>query len=66
MLVTVTVTFLSLFWRSARLTRSNGCVIAARTVGMLIFLAYLVPPSILFIPLSIMVFKYGLFDPTRR
>ena len=29
---------------------------------MLIFLAYLVPPSILFIPLSIMVFKLGLFD----
>ena len=27
-----------------------------------IFLAYLVPPSILFIPLSSVVFQYGLFD----
>ncbi len=31
-------------------------------VGGLIFLAYLVPPSILFIPLSTVVFQYGLFD----
>jgi multiple sugar transport system permease protein len=31
-------------------------------VGMAIFLAYLVPPSILFIPLAAMVFKLGLFD----
>jgi len=31
-------------------------------VGGLIFLAYLVPPSILFIPLSTIVYKYGLFD----
>jgi multiple sugar transport system permease protein len=30
--------------------------------GALIFLAYLVPPSILFIPLSSVVFQYGLFD----
>ena len=29
---------------------------------MAIFLAYLVPPSILFIPLSTMVFYHGLFD----
>ena len=34
----------------------------ARWVGGLIFLAYLVPPSILFIPLSTVVFEYGLFD----
>ncbi|MEQ8817849.1 MAG: carbohydrate ABC transporter permease [Thalassobaculum sp.] len=34
----------------------------ADTVGGLIFLAYLVPPSILFIPLSTVVFQYGLFD----
>jgi multiple sugar transport system permease protein len=34
----------------------------ARTVGGLIFLAYLVPPSILFIPLALVVFKYGLYD----
>jgi len=34
----------------------------AQTAGGLIFLAYLVPPSILFIPLSTVVFQYGLFD----
>src|ERR1700753_3151539 len=31
-------------------------------VGGLFFPAYLVPPSILFIPLSTVVFQYGLFD----
>lgn len=31
-------------------------------VGLSIYLAYLVPPSILFIPLAAMVFKLGLFD----
>ncbi len=34
----------------------------ASWVGGAIFLAYLVPPSILFIPLSAVVFQYGLFD----
>ena len=34
----------------------------ARQVGLSIFLAYLVPPSILFIPLAHMVFQLGLFD----
>ena len=34
----------------------------ANTVGGAIFLAYLVPPSILFIPLSTVVYEYGLFD----
>jgi multiple sugar transport system permease protein len=34
----------------------------ARTVGLAIFLAYLVPPSILFIPLAFMVFNLGLYD----
>jgi multiple sugar transport system permease protein len=34
----------------------------ASFVGGAIFLAYLVPPSILFIPLSAVVFQYGLFD----
>ena len=34
----------------------------ARHVGMGIFLAYLVPPSILFIPLASVVFQLGLFD----
>jgi len=34
----------------------------AQWVGGSIFLAYLVPPSILFIPLATVVFEYGLFD----
>ena len=34
----------------------------ARYVGLGIFLAYLVPPSILFIPLASVVFQLGLFD----
>ena len=34
----------------------------ARYVGMSIFLAYLVPPSILFIPLAAIVYKFQLFD----
>ncbi len=63
MLVTVVATFISIFcavcgaYAIERL-RYQG----SRTVGMLIFLAYLVPPSILFIPLSIMVFQLGIFD----
>jgi multiple sugar transport system permease protein len=63
MLVSAVATFLSLFcsvcaaYAIERL-RYRG----ARFVGMAIFLAYLVPPSILFIPLATMVFTYGLFD----
>ena len=34
----------------------------SRQMGLSIFLAYLVPPSILFIPLSAIVFQLGLFD----
>jgi multiple sugar transport system permease protein len=34
----------------------------ANWVGLAIYLAYLVPPSILFIPLATMVVKLGLFD----
>ena len=34
----------------------------SRHVGMAIFLAYLVPPSILFIPLATTVYQLGLFD----
>jgi multiple sugar transport system permease protein len=63
MLISVLATFLSLF----------GAVLAAyaierlrfrgsRQVGLAIFFAYLVPPSILFIPLALIVFKLGLFD----
>ena len=63
MLVTVVSTFLSIFcavcaaYAIERL-RYKG----SRYVGMSIFLAYLVPPSILFIPLAIMVFQLGVFD----
>ena len=31
-------------------------------VGLAIYLAYLVPPSILFIPLATLIFQFGLFD----
>ena len=34
----------------------------SRQMGLSIFLAYLVPPSILFIPLAAIVFQLGLFD----
>jgi multiple sugar transport system permease protein len=34
----------------------------SKQVGLAIFLAYLVPPSILFIPLAAIVFKLGIFD----
>jgi multiple sugar transport system permease protein len=34
----------------------------AKQAGLAVFLAYLIPPSILFIPLAAIVFKLGLFD----
>jgi multiple sugar transport system permease protein len=34
----------------------------SRTAGLAIFLAYLVPPSILFIPLAVMTFRFGIYD----
>ncbi len=34
----------------------------SRSVGLSIFLAYLVPPSILFIPLAYLVFRLGIYD----
>lgn len=63
MLIAIAATFLSLFCAvcaayAIERIRFSG----ARFVGMAIFLAYLVPPSILFIPLATMVFQYGLFD----
>jgi multiple sugar transport system permease protein len=62
-LISVAATFLSLFASvfaaySIERLRFQG----SRTVGLAIFLAYLVPPSILFIPLAVMVFKLGLYD----
>ena len=62
-LVSVTATFFSLLasvfaaYAIERL-RFSG----AKNVGLGIFLAYLVPPSILFIPLASVVFQMGLFD----
>ncbi|MGG5886144.1 carbohydrate ABC transporter permease [Falsiroseomonas sp. HC035] len=63
MLVSVCATILSLFastlaaYAIQRL-RFQG----SQYVGLAIYLAYLVPPSILFIPLATMVFQLGLFD----
>ncbi len=34
----------------------------SRQVGLVIFLAYLIPPSILFIPLAFIVFQLGFYD----
>jgi multiple sugar transport system permease protein len=63
MMVSVGATFLSLFastlaaYAIQRL-RFKG----SQYVGLAIYLAYLVPPSILFIPLATMVVQLGLFD----
>ncbi len=63
MLVATVSTFASLFaavlaaYAIERL-RFRG----AKQTGLAIFLAYLVPPSILFIPLATIVFQLGLFD----
>ncbi|TCT11432.1 carbohydrate ABC transporter membrane protein 2 (CUT1 family) [Tepidamorphus gemmatus] len=63
MLVAIVATFLSIVasvlaaYAIVRL-RYRG----AQWIGGAIFLAYLVPPSILFIPLSIIVVNYGLWD----
>jgi multiple sugar transport system permease protein len=35
---------------------------ASNYVGLAIYLAYLVPPSILFIPMATLIFEFGLFD----
>lgn len=34
----------------------------ARVTGLAIFLAYLIPPSILFIPLAVLIFSFGIYD----
>ena len=62
-LVSVVATFLSLFasvFAAYAIERLR--FYGSRYVGVAIFLAYLVPPSILFIPLAVMVFKLGVFD----
>jgi multiple sugar transport system permease protein len=63
MMISVSATVLSLIasvFAAYAITRIRYK--GANMVGGLIFLAYLVPPSILFIPLSTVVFQYGLFD----
>ncbi len=61
--VSVAATFLSLFCAVlAAYAIERLRFKASRYVGMSIFLAYLVPPSILFIPLAAMVYKLQLFD----
>jgi multiple sugar transport system permease protein len=63
MIVATAATFLSLFasvlaaYAIERL-RFKG----SQHIGLAIYLAYLVPPTILFIPLATMVFQFGLFD----
>lgn len=63
MLIAIASTFLSLFsstlaaYAIQRLRFSGS-----QYVGLAIYLAYLVPPSILFIPLATMVVQLGLFD----
>jgi multiple sugar transport system permease protein len=63
MTVAVVATFISLFasvlaaYAIQRLRFKGG-----QTIGLMIYLAYLVPPSILFIPLATMVFQFGLYD----
>jgi multiple sugar transport system permease protein len=63
MLVSVASTFLSLVTSvlsayAIERMRFTG----AKTIGLMIFLAYLVPPSILFIPLAFIVFNIGIYD----
>ena len=63
MFVAIGSTFLSLFAPRWRPTRSSGCASAAAPMsGLGIYLAYLVPPSILFIPLATVIVQFGLFD----
>ena len=63
MYVAAAATFLSIFasvlaaYAISRL-RFRG----AQTIGAMIFMAYLIPPSILFIPLASVIHFYGLFD----
>jgi multiple sugar transport system permease protein len=63
MLISVAATVLSLIasvFAAYAITRVRFR--GAQMVGGMIFLAYLVPPSILFIPLSTVIYQYGLFD----
>ncbi len=63
MIVAVCSTFLAL---AASVTAAYAIervrFAGSRYVGLGIFLAYLVPPSILFIPLAFIVFNFGIYD----
>ncbi len=62
-IVSVASTFLSLFCAvCAAYAIERLRYTGSQYVGLAIFLAYLVPPSILFIPLATMVFQLGMFD----
>jgi multiple sugar transport system permease protein len=63
MLISVASTFLALVTSvlaayAIERVRYSG----AKSIGLMIFLAYLVPPSILFIPLAFIVFNLGIYD----
>ncbi|HYF06165.1 MAG TPA: carbohydrate ABC transporter permease [Acetobacteraceae bacterium] len=63
MIVAVCSTFLSLLSSTlAAYAIQRLRFTGSQYVGLAIYLAYLVPPSILFIPLATMVFQFGLFD----
>lgn len=63
MLVAVCATFLALAASvAAAYAIERIRFTGARYVGLAIFLAYLVPPSILFIPLAYIVFQFGIYD----
>jgi multiple sugar transport system permease protein len=63
MTVAVCATFLSLFSSvMAAYAIQRLRFYGSQYVGLAIYLAYLVPPSILFIPLATMVYQLGLFD----
>ncbi|HXY99045.1 MAG TPA: carbohydrate ABC transporter permease [Stellaceae bacterium] len=63
MVISVSSTALSLFCSvSAAYAIERLRYRGSHYVGLAIFLAYLVPPSILFIPLATMVFQLGMFD----
>ena len=63
MLISIASTFISLFSSVCAAYAIERLRFTGSTyVGICIFLAYLVPPSILFIPLATMVFQFGMFD----
>jgi multiple sugar transport system permease protein len=63
LMVSVAATFLSLVasvFAAYAIERIRYA--GSRWTGLAIFLAYLVPPSILFIPLAVLTFRFGIYD----